>query len=145
MDASSHDILLRDLTLSKMKAKSLEVFGFELNSRIFRPLSEVPSFPIHGIILSDTYERIIIPVLVTYKRVTIQTTCLMDTGSPWTFMTKETLTALGIDVVSKDSYFDINVHGTPLTVYPSVNHFEDTNVCGQSFFTKHMLIVEIDY
>lgn len=69
----------------------------------------------------------------------------MDTGSPWTFMTKETFTALGIDVASKDSYFNINVHGTPLTVYPSVNHFEDINVCGQSFFVEHVLKVEVDY
>lgn len=96
-------------------------------------------------ILKGTYERIVIPIIVAHKKKKIQTVCLVDTGSPYTYISAETLRALKLEVPSDDHEFTLNMHGLPMTVFRSVNSFEDINLCGQSFFAEHKLDFSINY
>ena len=139
MNPPVFDLLLLDLPLAKMKMKTKAAFGFIYNSKF----TENAVFPIDGVILKETYERVIIPITVMHKKRKIRTTCVVDCGSPWTFMSENTLADLGIEVLSDD--FNLVVHGTPVTVYRSVNHFNDINICGQSFFSEHKAELMINY
>lgn len=130
-------MLLRDLPVSKMKHKTKDVFHFEYNSFT----TETAVFPIDGVILKDPYERIVIPIIVAHKKKKIHTVCLADTGSPYTYMSAETLRALELDVDG----LNLVVHGLPMTVFRSVNSFEDINLCGQSFFEMHKLEFSVNY
>jgi len=136
---SRHDILLMDLPAQKMKMKTKEVFQFVYNSDFSE---EVGSFPIHGVILEDT-RRLVIPVVLKYKKKSIRTTCVLDTGSPWTFISRETFRAIGIMDVNE--YAQIAVHGLPIPVYESTNHFADINLCGQSFLGDNLLKLTVDF
>lgn len=135
-----NDILLMDLPVTKLKIKTKEVFQFEYNS----PYSGgVGTFPINGVILEETKKRLVIPIVVKYKKKAIRTTCVLDTGSPWTHFSQETFDAIGISHV--EGYAQIAVHGLPIPVYMSVNHFADINLCGQSFFGDNLLKLIVDY
>jgi hypothetical protein len=137
---SLNDILLMDLPVAKLKIKTKEVFQFQYNS----PYSDgIGTFPINGVILEDTRKRLIIPIVVKYKKKAIRTTCVLDTGSPWTHFSQETFDAIGISHV--EGYAQIAVHGLPIPVYISVNHFADINICGQSFLGDNSLKLIVDY
>ena len=137
---SHNDILHMDLPAAKLKIKTKEVFQFQYNS----PYSGgIGTFPIHGVILEDTKKRLVIPIVVKYKKKAIQTTCVLDTGSPWTHFSQETFDAIGISHV--EGYAQIAVHGLPIPVYMSVNHFADINLCGQSFLGDNLLKLTVDY
>ncbi len=137
---SHNDILLMDLPVGKLKIKTKEIFQFQYNSLYS---GGIGTFPIHGVIIEDTKKRLIIPIVVKYKKKTIQTTCVLDTGSPWTHFSQETFDAVGISHV--ESYAQIAVHGLPIPVYLSVNHFADINLCGQSFLGDNLLKLTVDY
>lgn len=136
----SNDILLVDLPVTKLKIKTKEVFQFEYNSPYTRGIG---TFPIHGVILEDTKKKLIIPIVIKYKKKAIQTTCVLETGSPWTHFSQETFEAIGISHV--ESYAQIAVHGLLIPVYLSVNHFADINLCGQSFLGDNLLRLTVDY
>jgi hypothetical protein len=128
-------------TIDKMKAKTKEVFGFDYNSFV----DSAGSFPIHGIIVKDSKERLIFPFVVLYKKKHIRTACVLDTGSPWTFLSAETFRDLGIYDVPVEGGLNLALQGLPITVYLSVNHFSDINLCGQSFFDEHKLQLHVNY
>ena len=139
MTPSTYDVLLIDLPLALMKMKTKEVFGFIYNSKSI----ESAVFPIDGVILKETFERVIMPITVMHKKRKIQTTCVVDSGSPWTFLSEHTLADMGIEAVSDG--FNLVVHGAPVTVFRSVNNFHDINICGQSFFSEHKAELVINY
>ena len=97
------------------------------------------TFPIHGVIL----ERLVIPIVLKYKKSAIQTSCVLDTGSPWTFISRESFEAIGI--MDVNGYAHISVQGLPIPVYESTNHFYDINLCGQSFLGDNLLKLTVDY
>jgi hypothetical protein len=135
------DVLLLDLPVATMRLKTLHVFGYTYNS----PTTIPANFPIHGVILKDSHERIVFPLVVSYKKKKIQTSCLADTGSPYTYLSDETFRALGLEIKDNDNGFNLNIHGAPVTTYRSVNHFSDINMCGQSFFAEHKLLLTVNY
>ncbi len=139
MTPSEYDVLLMDFPLATMKMIAKEVFGFIYNSKSV----ELEKFPIEGVILKKPFERVIIPITLMHKKRKIQTTCVVDTSSPWTFVSEYTLADMGIDSVSGG--FDLIVHGALVTVHRSVNHFHDLNICGQSFFSEHKAELVINY
>lgn len=139
MMPSNHDLLLMDLPVKKLKMRTKEIFEFDYNSAH----SGIGAFPIHGVILEDTKLRLIIPIVATYKKNAIKTTCVLDTGSLWNFFSAETFQTLGLDHVSVSA--QISLQGLPLPVYRSANHFVDINVCGQSFLSAHLLRLVADY
>lgn len=136
---SKYDILLMDLPAERMKQRTKEAFGFAYNSET----TGAGTFPIEGDILEADTLRVVIPIVVRHKKRAIQTTCLVDTTSPWTFMSRETLQAIGI--VDAVEPVNIAVQGFPLPVHISANHFAGINICGQSFFRTHHLILSVNY
>jgi hypothetical protein len=135
----SYDILLRDLPIKTMKIKTKEVFNFVYNSNF----DGAGSYPISGVILDDTFLRVVIPVVVRFKKRAIQTSCVLITGAPFTFFSLETFNAVGIEYVN--SYARVAVQGLPIAVYESRGHFVDINVCGQSFMSLNHLRMTINY
>ena len=75
-----------------------------------------------------------------YKKKAIQTTCVLDTVSPWTHFSQGTFDAIGISLVESYAQHDLPIH-----VYLSVNHFADINLCEQSFLGGNMLKLTVDY
>ena len=125
-------------------------FGFKLNSRLSRRHSKKATtfFPIHGTIVKDNrfaIERMVIPILITYKRVTIQSVCMVQTSISRSYLTDETLTALGLEMFSSEATLDVHLQGKPVTVSPSLHYFTELNACGQSFFSEFQLKLEIDH
>jgi hypothetical protein len=59
-------------------------------------------------------------------------------------LSDETLRSLNLDI-TEDNGFNLNIHGLPITVWRSVNHFKDVNICGQSFFAENKLKFDINY
>ena len=123
--------------------------GAKLKQKMFSNSYTTPggigTFPIHWVILEDTKKRLIIhiDIVAYYKKKAIQTTCVLDTVSPWTHFPQETFDAIEISLV--ESYAQITVHGLPIPVYLSVNHFADINLCGQSFLGDNLLKLTVDY
>lgn len=136
---SKHDIFLMDLPIQKLKTRMKEMFNFEYNSAY----DGIGTFPINGVILEDTKLRLVIPIVARYKNSAVQTSCVLDIGSAWTFFSQETFHAMGIKDVTVSA--QIAVHGLPIPIYVSTNHFVDINVCGQSFLSMHLLTLIADY
>lgn len=134
------DVLLPDLPIEELKLKTKYVFGFEYNSKT----TEIAAFPIKGVILKGTYERIVMPIIISHKKKKIQSVCVADTGAPYTYLSDETLRTLNLEI-AEDNGFNLNVHGSPVTIWRSVNHFKDINLCGQSFFAENKLEFVINY
>lgn len=68
---------------------------------------------------------------------------LVDTGSPYVFLTIKTWNALGVkieDLPSDQAYVKIN--GVRVLAHVSTNHFEDVDVLGASFLKNCKLIVD---
>ena len=68
---------------------------------------------------------------------------LVDTGSPYVFLTKQMWNALGMkldDLPNKQAYVKIN--GMQVLMHVSSNHFEDIDVLGSSFLKNCKMTVD---
>ena len=71
---------------------------------------------------------------------------LFDTGSPHTFLRKETWKALGYSgQVDIPTSVNVDINGIPTAVSMSRGHFENVDLLGQNYLDKAGLRVEIDY
>ena len=70
--------------------------------------------------------------------------CLYDSGSPYTFLNKKTLSLIGYKD-STPANAEVEVHGTMLPVSLSHDRFEDIDVLGQNFLFRVGAQVAIDY
>lgn len=133
----AYDVMLTDLNATKIADIAWSVFGFKYNSLV----NEVAKFPIKGVVLVQNY-RSIAEIIVKYKRKIIKTLVIVDTGSPFVYLSDDTLKALGI----VDS-FEANLifHGEITGVYRSSNHFSGLNVLGASFFVENKLVLNLNY
>ena len=112
-------------------------FGFEYNS----PMSEITKFPINGIVFVQNY-RSVAEIIVKYGKKAIKTLFIVDTGSPYVYISEETL--LAVDIL--DSYeANLIVHGEVTGVFRSINHCSGLNVLGASFFVENKLVLNINY
>jgi hypothetical protein len=76
IELSKYNPLLTDLNEEKLKQIAREYFGFEY----LEETNEVPSYPVHGIILPP-YNRCIVPLICRVdKCVGIKTLFIVDTG-----------------------------------------------------------------
>lgn len=139
MNPQEYDILLRDITPNFLRSKSLKVFGFNYNADAVGKLK----YPIEGVFLGNG-NRIIIPMQIKFKRRVVNSLCLFDTGSPYTYLTDETLRAVGI-VDATDDQFNLWINQGVVLIYRSTNHFAEINLCGQSMFAALHYNVSINY
>lgn len=70
--------------------------------------------------------------------------CLYDTGSPYTYLSAETLALLGYTECIP-AQAEVTIHGVSLPVHVSHAHFQDINLLGQNFLEKIRANVSISY
>jgi len=133
-----YDVLILDITSS-----DLNKIGEELESISLSEAQVVPSFPVKGILFGQG-QRMFVPLIVSKRSKSINVNFLFDTGSPNTYLRRETLAALGF-VQSTPTETNVNIHGTAMTVYLSSNHFENVDLLGQDYMTAVRGTVCIDY
>ena len=99
--------------------------------------------PVRGIMRGISV-RMFIPLIVSYKNISIHVIFLMDTGSPNTYLRTDTFEKLGFNEnIPSDA--NVEIQGTTLTVYPSHNHFENVDLLGQDFMSLRNVRMISDY
>ena len=88
---------------------------------------------LHGVTFGD-YSRVLVKAVLTARGRSLNAIMLVDTGSPYTFLTSETFKALQINLEDQpeDQAF-VLVNGQRTKAHLSKAHFEDVNVLGTNF------------
>jgi len=91
--------------------------------------------------------RILVAAVVSRKKQgefnPVNAVMLVDTGSPYVFLTAKTWNAIGVkveDLPNDQAYVKIN--GVRVLAHVSSNHFEDVDVLGASFLKNCKLAVD---
>jgi len=136
-----YDVMLTELDYSKISDISRVDLGFEHNS-----LTSIrPNFPIVGIVAVApiTYGRTVGWVILKYKKKSIKSFVVFDTGAPAVYLCDRTFRALGI--IDHADHANVIVHGQPAGVLRSTGHFREVNVIGASYFLENKLEFNINY
>jgi hypothetical protein len=138
------DILLPDIKGETIKG--MEIDGAKHLSEVEgtegRDSSETPAV-LNGITFGD-YSRVLVKAVLSAKGKSLNAIMLVDTGSPYTFLTRETFRALQINLEDQpDDQAFVLVNGQRIKAHLSKNHFEDVNVLGTNFLD--FCEVSIDY
>ena len=129
-----YDVMLTDLDYAKISDISRVDLGFEHNSLT----SSRPTFPISGIVaVAPTYGRTVGGVILKYKKKSIQSFVVFDTGAPAVYLCDRTFLALGID---QADHANVIVHGQPMGVLRSAGRFKEVNIIGASYFLENKLV-----
>ena len=85
-----------------------------------------------GVTYGD-YQRVLVKAVVAYRNA-LNVIMLVDTGSPYTFLTEETLKAIGVQMDDQPSdHAFVVVNGQRVEVGISKAHFKDVDVLGTNF------------
>lgn len=136
-----YDILLLDLC-----SRDLHELGTKLNLTYLGDASEEHiGKEISGNLWGPNH-RALIPLVVRRKGYRKLVFFLIDTGAPSTYLSEETLRALGIEVVD-DAGFIVNINGVNHSVHqsPPDQHFPDVNVLGTDFLRLTGAVLTIAY
>lgn len=108
-------------------------------------LLPTPQWPISGIVYGR-YFRVIIQLTVKRHSMTRSVFCLLNTGSPFTYLSPSTLQALGFNESLPES-LHASVHGQQMTVHssPQTSHFKDINVLGSDPLSREQCQLCVDY
>jgi hypothetical protein len=137
---NKYDIMLTDIKKEDLRDYSRQ-FGFEYNAV---SKEKYVAFPVQGIIAEGTHSRLLIPLTVHYKKVYVKTLFLVDTGSPYVFLSQDTFNVLGIsDTITVG--INLLIEGKPVVAHLSTNHFSDINVIGAKYLSKHSLHLSVRY
>ena len=159
---SEYDILLTDIT----KADVMDV-SRDLGISHLAKIDGQSNFPINGIFKGKGNQQVLVfqyaaqcvdttlydvgdnnrmfACLTVKKRGSARNVCcLYDTGSPYTYLSEETLALLGYSE-SVPEQAEVNIHGVSLPVHVSHAHFKDINLLGQNFLEKVRASVSISY
>eukprot|EP01035_Chromulina_nebulosa_P041531 gene41531-56184_t len=134
-----YDVMLTDLDYAKISDISLVDLRFEHNSLT----SSRPTFPISGIVaVAPSYGRTVGGVILKYKKKSIQSFVVFDSGAPTVYLCDRTFLALGINHAD---HANVIVHGHPTGVLRSTGHFREVNVIGATYFLENKLQFNINY
>jgi hypothetical protein len=131
------DIDITDIDLRSLSAVS-EYFGIDR----LAPVTTAPVIPIKGKIFGAN-DRVFFPLIVSRGDTAIATPFLYTASSPYTFLRRDTLNALG---VTEDIPLgtEITIHGQKhFTVYESPRHFSSVDLLGQDFLKFSNLEVRL--
>jgi hypothetical protein len=104
-----------------------------------------PEYPISGKIIDDSGKnRFFLPIIIQFHETSLRSLCLLDDNSLFSYLSTDTLQALGIGNESTDG-FNLRIHGKSLNVYRSKNHFKQFNICGKEFISSNRLEIYKDY
>jgi hypothetical protein len=84
--------------------------------------------------------------LLTTPHVVLSVHFLVDTGNPWTFLSKETLTALnGVNDFMQIKDMNVNIWGTEFAINISTSNWKDINLLGANYLKRANLKLECAY
>ena len=135
------DILLTDIRGETIR--SIEIGGVKHLSRADDTGNSDPrkTMTLNGITFGD-FRRVLVMAVLSLKRKSVNAVLLVDTGSPFTFLTKETFMALGINIEAQpQDEVLLLIHGRWLTAHLSKGLFEDVNILGTNFLVLCELYV----
>ena len=100
-------------------------------------------FPVDGVLYGSNL-RIFFPLTVEEHRKSINVLFLADTGSPCTYLRKDTFEKLGHTefILSEVS---VKINGTVMKVHLSHGHFHNVNLLGQDYMRAAKLQAYFDY
>jgi hypothetical protein len=130
VDVNDYDILLTDIKGETIR--TLEIDGSTHLSEAQTSVEPV-SVSLNGVTYGD-YSRVLVRAVLSAKQTSVNAVMLVDTGSPYTFLTDETFKALGINLEEhpSDQAF-VLVNGQRTKAHLSKAHFEEVNVLGTNF------------
>jgi predicted aspartyl protease len=129
VDIKEFDILLTDIKGETIRR--IEIDGAKHLSEVVT--SDSHSSVLNGVTFGD-YSRVLVKAVLTAKGKSLNAIMLVDTGSPYTFLTSETFKALQVNLEDQpeDQAF-VLVNGQRTKAHLSKAHFEDVNVLGTNF------------
>jgi hypothetical protein len=128
VDIKEFDILLTDIKAETIRR--IEIDGTKYLSEVS---GDSHSSVLNGVTFGD-YSRVLVKAVLTAKGKSLNAIMLVDTGSPYTFLTGETFKALQVNLEDQpeDQAF-VLVNGQRTKAHLSKAHFEDVNVLGTNF------------
>lgn len=135
------DVLLIDINEEHLKNDVSDLLGIAF----LEDNTEPPRWPIKGSVYGR-YFRLMVPISVKHKNRDKIIFFLLDTGSPFTFLSPTSLESLGFKDTFPESV-QMEVHGQKMTVYPSPQdkHFKDINILGADFLRIMKCLLHVDF
>lgn len=137
------DVFLTDVGEHELRTDIAREFTTEFLASA--DLLSTPQWPISGIVYGR-YFRVIVELTVKRHSMARSVFCLLNTGSPFTYLSPSTLQALGFNDSLPES-LQASVHGQQMTVYssPQTSPFKDINVLGSDFLSREQCQLSVDY
>ena len=142
----SCDLMLSDVTEEVLTADVAGMLGV---THLTAVNADDVVWPVRAL-LYGVFSRVMVSLVVTAPRASgeaarsVNVIFLLDTGSPFTFISQRTYKALGYsDSLPKAA--QLRVHGASITVKPSHSHFVDVNVLGTDFLVRARCSLTLDF
>ena len=142
----SSDLMLSDITEEVLTADVASMLGV---THLMAVSADDVVWPVRAL-LYGVFSRVMVSLVVSAPRASGQAArslnviFLVDTGSPYTFISQSTYEALGYsDSLPKAA--QLRVHGANITVQPSHSHFKDVNVLGTDFLVRARCSLMLDF
>jgi hypothetical protein len=146
MSPESYDVVITDIQSADMDHIGIEL-GHANLARVQGEEDGDGRFPVLGTFYGNNLRLFV--ALTVRKQLkgssgSVWVVFLLDTGSPFTFLGRDTMDAMGFgENVPKTA--QVSVHGVSLPVSLSHGHFENINVLGQNFMKAAQLNLRVDY
>jgi len=142
---SEFDVLLNDVN----EADLYLIAHMEGAPYLNESSTELPIFPVEGLVMS-THRRYMINLMVRRKNTQpyINVVFLIDTGSPYTFLSRKAIEALMPTATNLPTMLRLDIHGTPSMVCymsPPSKHFADLNLLGMDFLELKGALIDTDW
>jgi hypothetical protein len=134
-----------DLLLTDVKEDNMRTIARNLGTSYLADASSTPTYPIIGELYGE-YNRAVVNLVVSMRKRAKDVIFIVDTGSPFTYLSAATLHALGCRNIFPGTV-TVEVHGRLLNVHlsPSTSHFADVNVLGTDFMFATEARLLVDY
>lgn len=134
-----------DVVVTDVKEADFLSIGAELGVMRLSQSNRNVSFdsPVRGIVFGSC-QRLFVPLSVQKQNLAINVLFMFDTGSPQTYLRRDTFEALGY-TESIPGEAIVTIQGRKITVFLSTAHFENVDLLGQDFMSLLGITVTIDY
>jgi hypothetical protein len=132
-----------DIQLTDISEGDIQQIQEILGTPNLQPVEGIGAFPVEGIMYGQNL-RIFVPLVVATKKKVINVNFLFDTGSPVSYLRRETFEALGFSE-SIPSEVLVRVHGVTAQVHLSHGHFENVDIVGQDYLRVARICATLNY
>jgi predicted aspartyl protease len=149
LDITSEEVNLDDFDIVLTDMHRDVIQTLEIDGVKHLSLADITSFPpldtettMKGITFGE-HQRVLVRAVLSSRRKFVNAIMLVDTASPWTFLTEDTFKMLGINNLQEQSIDSawIVINGRTLCTRESKGHFKDVDVLGTDFLSAVELCV----